>query len=256
MTGFSVTFDHLHSLHGGLVLTIRGDGSVQQQAVRTKAGEPKDRIAEADLRTLVALLVKHEVWTQRVEERLPRPDESIASLKTCYRDQCVEVWEWYNDLEKNARINDILQHMQQIAWKPAAPKAWKVTIDTSGGFTGRGTGSVAVASNGTIGTGPVMIRSCAGELAPGDLQRLTLAVTQAQPAAWKPSYVRAENPDGCCDQFRYTLTLEIEQADGSRTVARTFWYSEMSKALPGDLQQVFETAWSMKREADARCKRG
>ena len=64
---------------------------------------------------------EHEAWTQRIDERQPVPDESRATLKTCYRDQCVEIWELYNDLEKNARIGDVLHVMQAAAWKPGAP---------------------------------------------------------------------------------------------------------------------------------------
>lgn len=41
----TVTFDHLHALHGGLQLTIRGDGTIEQRALRMKAGEPKEKVA-------------------------------------------------------------------------------------------------------------------------------------------------------------------------------------------------------------------
>lgn len=114
----AVTVDHI-AFQGGLQLTIRGDGAIRQHAVRTPVGDPRDKVSPDDLKALVARLVKHEAWTQRVDERPPVPDESRATLRTCYRDQCVEIWEWFNDLDKNARIGDVLKFMQTVAWKPA-----------------------------------------------------------------------------------------------------------------------------------------
>ena len=66
--------------------------------------------------------------------------------------------------------------------------------------------------------------------------------------------MRPANPDGCCDQFRYSLTLEMQQADGTPAKYTTFWYSEMSEALPDNVRRLFDAAWAMKKEADARCK--
>lgn len=250
----TVTFDHLHALHGGLQLTIRGEGTVEQRALRTKAGEPKERITQDDHKALVALLVKHEVWTQRVDQRQPVPDQSRATLRTCYRDQCVEIWEWYNDLEKHARIGDVLTFMQTIAWQPPAPEKWTVTIKTSGGFTGRGTGGIIATSEGNVATGRFASLTCRQQLAPPDLEPLRRAVAGADPAAWSPSYVRASNPHGCCDQFRYSMTLDVQDAKGTPTKYSTFWYSEMSNALPADVRGLFDAAWQMKKDADAICK--
>ena len=245
LTLLTVTFDHLHALHGGLQLAIHGNGTIQQQAVRTTVGDPKDKVTPDDLTALVALLVKHEAWTQRIDKRPPVPDESRATLKTCYREACVEIWEWHNDLDKNARIGDVLKLMQTVAWKPAAPERWTVTITTSGGFIGRGTGGIVVTSDETVGTGPVS-PSCRQLL-----EALRRAVAEAKPATWAPSYVRPSNPHGCCDQFRYTMTVEVQHADGTPTKYGTFWYSEMSTDLPADVRGVFDAAWKMKTEDDA-----
>ena len=250
----AVTFNDLHGLHGGLQLTIHGDGKIEQKSMRIKAGAPKDKVAQDDLKSLVALLVKHEVWAQRVAERQAVPDESRSTLKTCYRGQCVEIWEWSNDVDKHARIGDVRKLMEKIAWRRPAPASWKVTIDTGGGFTGRGTGSVEVLSDGTVRTGRGFSRPCGAKVAAADLELLARAVVEAQPATWKPEYVRASNPHGCCDQFRYTLTLELQHAEGPATKHSTRWYSEMSNALPVDVRGLFEAAWKSKKENDARCK--
>src|SRR5580765_545003 len=52
---FAVTYDDLQGIHGGLILTIHGDGRVEQRVVRTQAGEPR-KVSRRDLERLVTLL--------------------------------------------------------------------------------------------------------------------------------------------------------------------------------------------------------
>lgn len=112
----TVTYDDIHGLHGGLRLTIQGDGRVQQKALRTKAGTPK-QVSQADVGKLVALLLQHEVWEQRVPNREPKPDESRVRLEVAYGPDRVQIWEWYNDVERNKRIGKVLARMKEIAWE-------------------------------------------------------------------------------------------------------------------------------------------
>ncbi len=113
---FALTYDDLHSLHGGLTLTIRGDGTVEQKAVRQKAGEART-VSPAALRQLAALLEQHRAWEQREAERPARPDESKARLTIAYRGDQVSIWEWHNDLAKNRRLIEIREAMKRAAWK-------------------------------------------------------------------------------------------------------------------------------------------
>lgn len=114
-----VTYDDLHGLWGGLRLTIRGMGQVEQTVVREKAGEPQ-RVSREDLVKLAALLVKHAAWEQRVPERAAVPDEARTSLTIRYGQSSVTIWEWHNDLNKNRRIGSIGEFMKTIAWKKPA----------------------------------------------------------------------------------------------------------------------------------------
>jgi hypothetical protein len=111
----AVTYDDLHALWGGLRLTIRGTGQVEQKAVREKAGEPRT-VSREEIVKLAALLVRHAAWEQRVPERTALPDESRTSLTITYGQNSVTIWEWYNDLETNRRIGDIGSFMKGIAW--------------------------------------------------------------------------------------------------------------------------------------------
>ena len=115
LANLSVTYDDMHGLWGGLTLQIRGDGTVNQQAVRQAAGEPR-KVTREDLLKLVALLIKHQAWEQRVPDRRRLQDESRAHLTIAYESQTAEIWEWYNDLEKNNRILEVRNLMEHIAW--------------------------------------------------------------------------------------------------------------------------------------------
>ncbi|MBI3684180.1 MAG: hypothetical protein HY235_27720 [Acidobacteria bacterium] len=118
LTPLAVSYDDLHPLHGGLVLTIHGTGKVEQRAVRQTPGRPK-LVPREDLLKLVRLLIREQAWEQRVPERAARPDESTVRLAIRYGNDQTVIWEWYNDLEANRRIIQIRDLMQRIAW--AAP---------------------------------------------------------------------------------------------------------------------------------------
>ena len=113
----TVTYDDMHGMHGGLTLTIHGDGHVEQTAVREKVEPPKDGIEKSELKRLVALLVEVAAWEQRVKERRPVPDESRAHLRIVLDGKSSSIWEWYNDLQKNQRIFRVRELMKKLAWR-------------------------------------------------------------------------------------------------------------------------------------------
>lgn len=113
----TVTYDDLHPLHGGLVLTIRGTGRVEQKAVGKTAAEPKAEVTREDLVGLVEVLIAQAAWEQKVPDREPREDESKAALTVTYDGHAVTVWEWYNDLAQNDRLVKVRERMKKAAWK-------------------------------------------------------------------------------------------------------------------------------------------
>ena len=112
----SVMYSDMHAIHGGLTLTIHGDGTVEQEARRMKIGETKAVSREA-LVELVQLLMKYEAWEQRAPERPPIPDESRAWLGIALGKRGSIIWEWYNDMRWTDRILEIRELMKRIAWK-------------------------------------------------------------------------------------------------------------------------------------------
>ena len=118
----SVSYDNLHPLWGGLLLTIHGTGQVEQKAVRQSAGEIVP-VAQDDVLDLVRLLLFHDAWVQLVPERTLLPDESRALLTIRYADEQTTIWEWYHDLRVNRRIIEIRDRMQEIAWRTSTEPA-------------------------------------------------------------------------------------------------------------------------------------
>lgn len=115
----SVTYHDLHGFHGGLILTIHGDGRVSQEAVRVKVGPLKERVAKEDLRRLVDLLIELSAWQQLVADAMPIPDESRASVRISLEGHQSVIWERYNDLAAGQRIIRIRELLKQIAWQSA-----------------------------------------------------------------------------------------------------------------------------------------
>src|ERR1700693_5232590 len=66
-TPLSITYDDMHGLWGGLTLTIRGDGNVEQKAVKEKAGTPTV-VSRDSILKLVRLLLKEKAWEQREQQ--------------------------------------------------------------------------------------------------------------------------------------------------------------------------------------------
>jgi hypothetical protein len=115
---FSVTYNDQHALHGGLIMTIFGDGRVEQQALRMEVREPK-QVSRGDLDRLAALVRELRAWEQRTPTRDAIPDESRSRLTVRCGGVETTIWEWYNDMKANARIIRVRDLMTAIAWPPA-----------------------------------------------------------------------------------------------------------------------------------------
>ena len=87
--------------------------------------------------------------------------------------------------------------------KPETP--WRVGIATTGGITGRGTGTFSIASDGTVSVTTMANKTCSYRAADEDLARFEKLLAAARPSEWKASYA-PENR--CCDRIEYTLTLD------------------------------------------------
>lgn len=113
----SVTYSDLHGFHGGLTLVIKGDGTTEQAYSRVPVGELRSHISAEEIRALAQHLVALRAWEQQVPDRMAVPDESKAYLLIRVGDHESRMWEWFNDLESNQRLERIREFMKQIAWR-------------------------------------------------------------------------------------------------------------------------------------------
>jgi len=108
--------------------------------------------------------------------------------------------------------------------KPQTP--WRVEIATSGGIAGRGMGTFAIASDGTVSVKTMTGTTCSNRATDDEIARIEELLAAARPEQWSASYA-PENR--CCDRFEYTLT--IEEADRKTT---TEWIDD-PLPMPADL---------------------
>ena len=111
-----------------------------------------------------------------------------------------------------------------------------VKLETDGGITGRGLGSVAI-DNRSV-TARDMRRTCNGTLNDAEEKQLRELLERVPSGDWK-SY-----GGGHPDAIRYTLTV------GTRTAS---WYGEEPAELPGALRTAGKTLWSVRNRVLADC---
>lgn len=118
--GFSITYDDMHGLWGGVTITIDGVGNVEVRERGQTNPNPKiteARITKKRLRDLIKLVIELQAWEQQTLERKPLPDESRARLTIKSGDQVSVTWEWFDDMEKNRRLIQIKTKMEQLVKK-------------------------------------------------------------------------------------------------------------------------------------------
>jgi hypothetical protein len=132
---------------------------------------------------------------------------------------------------------------QCLSQPQPAVTGWTFTMTEEGGFAYRYQ-RVTVDSKGSVSVVPnPRTAACSFTLSAAETQQLDALITGARPASWATSYVRPENPNGCCDQIHTTVQLIRKEADATgssrQTVYTTDWYSDHNP-LPSDLNALFD----------------
>jgi hypothetical protein len=112
-----IIYDDMHGLWGGTTIVITGKGSGERRERNRGNAEPEifnKSLTREQILELIKLLIEHEAWQQRTPSREPVPDESRASLTIRVNGQTSNVWEWFNDMEKNKRLSIIKAKMKQL----------------------------------------------------------------------------------------------------------------------------------------------
>ncbi|MGE0128401.1 MAG: hypothetical protein AB7U82_10005 [Blastocatellales bacterium] len=129
---------------------------------------------------------------------------------------------------------------------------WKLEIETSGGFSGKGVGGISVGSDGKFSASSEIRRACEDKLSSDEIKAMEKLISQAKPDKWRKSYARPGNPHGYADQFIYTLKISVDKAGGSRSY-ETSWYDETRDVLPSDLDSLVKELWKLRDRAVAKC---
>jgi hypothetical protein len=134
------------------------------------------------------------------------------------------------------RVEPLCRNAQPLA-------GWSIEISEEGGagyrlhrVTADSSSLVSVQPNPRSG-------SCEYSIGGTETQQLGELAANANAAAWAASYIRAENPTGCCDQIHTTVRLtRNEPGPDGQTVKRTYttdWFSD-HPGLPGDLTGIYD----------------
>lgn len=112
-----ITYDDMHGLWGGTSILITGNGTAERRERERGNSEPENferSVTREQLLELVKLLIEHKAWEQRTPARDPVPDESRASLRIQVDGKTSQIWEWFNDMDKNDRLIKIKTRMKQL----------------------------------------------------------------------------------------------------------------------------------------------
>ena len=113
-TSLRVTYEEIHPTQDGPRLMIKGTGQIQQTGEGSKAGMYPD-LSPAEVENLVRLLLDIEAWEQRTPWREAASDEIRAYLRVQVGGASSEIWEWYDKLDDNQRIVQLLDQLKKVA---------------------------------------------------------------------------------------------------------------------------------------------
>jgi hypothetical protein len=103
----------MHGLWDGVIMTLSASAAYEYLERTRGASAPeviRDTVGPARIQDVVRLLLEIKAWEQQTLERAPVPDESRATLTLRADDAESSIWEWYNDLAKNARFVRVRNH--------------------------------------------------------------------------------------------------------------------------------------------------
>jgi hypothetical protein len=103
----------MHGLWDGVIVALSTSAAYEYLERTRGASAPeviRGTVGPARIQDVVRLLLEIKAWEQQTPERAPVPDESRATLTLRADDAESSIWEWYNDLAKNARFVRVRNH--------------------------------------------------------------------------------------------------------------------------------------------------
>jgi hypothetical protein len=112
---------------------------------------------------------------------------------------------------------------------PAGGDAWAVRVETTGGFTGRGTGSLSATSAGDVFC--VLTVRCPRRLIPAAHRAMSQLVRAIPLVAPAPRSSSSTTLSTCSDCVTTTMTVQRRDEDGEHTLRYT-WDVSTAHAVP------------------------
>lgn len=122
---------------------------------------------------------------------------------------------------------------------------WSLVVESSGGITGMGDGSVSIESSGLIEKTDPNGRGCRATIEGERLDDLWSAVEAARPGSWNGQYLQ----QGGADFFAYTLRLNVDGVEHGPVE----WNDGVE--MPPDLQRLTDTVNTIRRSIDCNEQR-
>ena len=114
---------------------------------------------------------------------------------------------------------------------------WRVELQTSGGITGRGNGSLTVSSDGNGEATSSGGRRQSGRLSDSEIETIEASL-RARDASWKVG-----EDSGGADYFTYVLT--VQEGDASAVEYR--WNDGSGSRVPPSMRKLIDELWQIHR---------
>jgi hypothetical protein len=136
---------------------------------------------------------------------------------------------------------------------PASSAMLGISLQTDGGFAGRGTDDYTLVDGVLTVHQPFVMTDCVATLTPAQYGRLVTAARAVDWPAVMAAYINPSNPTCCCDQFTYMLDVDLEDPPASPTGGSTRWCDETTGDLPADLAAFLSELDAVGAEVVAGC---
>ena len=123
----------------------------------------------------------------------------------------------------------------------STPGSWVAEVTTTGGYTGRGAGSVHVRADGSALCGAPL--QCGARVSADALHRIAAALETARGITWERPTARSV----CNDCIVTTLTLRTRQANGTEAVTTYVWDNSDAEQVPAGVRAIYDTLTAVAR---------
>ncbi|HKX32366.1 MAG TPA: hypothetical protein VJ302_32065 [Blastocatellia bacterium] len=138
---------------------------------------------------------------------------------------------------------------------PPAPasNSWQVLITSSGGFHGRGDGSISIDSDGNV-TVYNLDKSCRLQLPAESFRELERSMVDWVLSAELALPPAATSEIACCDLIKYSVSVKVGAPGPEEKAYSASWFQNLDGGLPQSLRTVCRTALQLRQSLLTDCQ--